>query len=231
MSLLHYAAYLESEIRNLNLQHERPILMGHSMGGLLAQILASRGLAKVLVALTPAPPAWVSLFPTCSMLKSFCSALTGWLEIDSAGKARCKWARELPLRGFWKKPYLPTFNEAKFSMLEKVESEVEQRKIHGRLVYESGKAATEIAFWLFYRKPRPSHVDKVRCPMLFIAAKDDKITPAKFVVKNARKYGACADPDAPKHYKVFPNHAHWVLGEPNWKEIALYVEAWLRRVL
>jgi pimeloyl-ACP methyl ester carboxylesterase len=33
-----------------------PILMGHSMGGLLAQILGSRGLAKALVLLTPASP-------------------------------------------------------------------------------------------------------------------------------------------------------------------------------
>ena len=52
-SLLDYAADLEKLIREL---HATPILMGHSMGGLLAQILGSRGLAKALVLLTPASP-------------------------------------------------------------------------------------------------------------------------------------------------------------------------------
>jgi len=33
--------------------------MGHSMGGLLAQILGARGLAKALVLLTPASPAGI----------------------------------------------------------------------------------------------------------------------------------------------------------------------------
>ena len=49
-SLLDYAADLENQIRDLK---TAPILMGHSMGGLLAQILGSRGLAKALVLLAP----------------------------------------------------------------------------------------------------------------------------------------------------------------------------------
>ena len=54
-SLPDYAADLEKLIRELNVV---PILMGHSMGGLLAQILGSRGLAKALVLLTPATTSW-----------------------------------------------------------------------------------------------------------------------------------------------------------------------------
>jgi pimeloyl-ACP methyl ester carboxylesterase len=49
--LLDYAETLEREIRRFD---EKPIVMGHSMGGLLAQILAARGLAKAVVLLTPA---------------------------------------------------------------------------------------------------------------------------------------------------------------------------------
>lgn len=47
-SLLDYAEDLEEEIRQLG---DKPIIMGHSMGGLLTQILGGRGLAKVLVLL------------------------------------------------------------------------------------------------------------------------------------------------------------------------------------
>jgi dipeptidyl aminopeptidase/acylaminoacyl peptidase len=29
------------------------------------------------------------------------------------------------------------------------------------------------------------------------------------------------------HIKEFPGHAHWILGEQNWEEIAQYVADWL----
>ncbi len=54
-SLLDYAADLEKLIREL---HVMSILMGHSMGGLLAQILGSRGLAKALVLLNSCIASW-----------------------------------------------------------------------------------------------------------------------------------------------------------------------------
>lgn len=66
-SLLDYAEDLEREIQQLGVT---PIVMGHSMGGLLAQILASRGMAKALVLLAPAPPAGI-FAQTPSVIKSF----------------------------------------------------------------------------------------------------------------------------------------------------------------
>src|SRR3990172_11652291 len=55
-SLLDYAAAMEQEIRPIGL---KPVIIGHSMGGLLAQILGSRGLAKALVLLAPSSPAGI----------------------------------------------------------------------------------------------------------------------------------------------------------------------------
>jgi pimeloyl-ACP methyl ester carboxylesterase len=46
------ADHFEDVIRGL---HRKPALIGHSFGGLLAQILAGRGLASVTVAIDPAP--------------------------------------------------------------------------------------------------------------------------------------------------------------------------------
>ena len=54
IGLLGYAQALEQEVRRLG---AKPILMGHSMGGLLAQMLGARGLARALVLLSPAPAA------------------------------------------------------------------------------------------------------------------------------------------------------------------------------
>jgi pimeloyl-ACP methyl ester carboxylesterase len=56
-SLLDYAADLESLVRGLDAP---PVLLGHSMGGLLALLLAARGLAQAAVLLTPASPAGIN---------------------------------------------------------------------------------------------------------------------------------------------------------------------------
>ena len=200
-SLLDYAADLEKLIREL---HVTPILMGHSMGGLLAQILGSRGLAKALVLLTPASPhGIIALKP--SVIKSFWSGLITW--------------------GFWKKPFRQTFAEAEYSMLKMMPPE-SRRGIYDKFVYESGRAAFEIGFWLFDSKGA-ARVDesKVTCPVLIVAGEKDRITPASVTRKIAEKYKGVAT------YKELSGHAHWVIGEPGWQQIAEYIEEWLRQVL
>src|SRR5712692_9256394 len=46
------ADYVDGIIRRLD---KKPVVIGHSFGGLLAQIIAGRGLASVTVAIDPAP--------------------------------------------------------------------------------------------------------------------------------------------------------------------------------
>lgn len=200
-SLLDYAEYLEREIREID---DVPILMGHSMGGLLAQILGSRGLAKALVLLTPGAPSGIMALKP-SVMKSFWSALTKW--------------------GFWRKPMRQTFEEAVYSMLHLLPPE-EQREIYSRFVYESGRAGFEMGFWLLDLK-KAAKVDesKVTCPVLVIAGAQDRITPASVVQKVADKYKDVST------YKEFSDHAHWVIGEPGWQEIAEYISDWLNQVL
>jgi len=200
-SLLDYAEDLEQEIQQLGV---KPIVMGHSMGGLLAQILGSRGLAKALVLLMPASPAGImALRP--SVIKSFWSVQTKW--------------------GFWKKPMHQTFNEAVYSMLHLLPPD-EQKEAYDKFVYESGQAAYEIGYWLFDTR-RASKVDesKVTCPVLVIAGAEDRITPASVVRQVAKKYETVST------YKEFKNHAHWVVTEPGWQEIAEYVASWSEQVL
>ena len=199
-SLLDYAEDLEKTIRELK---EIPILMGHSMGGLLAQILGSRGLARALVLLTPASPAGIMALKF-SVIRSFRSILMRW--------------------GFWRNPGRQKFEEAVYSMLHLLPME-EQKKTFDRFVYESGRAASEIGLWLFDRR-KAAAVDgsKVTCPVLVIGATEDRITPVSVVRKVAEKYQRVAT------YKEFAGHAHWVVGEPGWEEIAGYVNEWLSQL-
>jgi pimeloyl-ACP methyl ester carboxylesterase len=194
-SLLDYAADLEAEIRALP---ERPVIVGHSMGGILAQILAARGLCEKAVLLTPAAPRGV-LALRVSVIRSFWSAMTTW--------------------GFWRKPFKPTYEEAVYAMMGLLPEE-ERRRAYAQFVHESGRAAFEIGFWLLDGR-RAAAVDerKVTCPVLVVAGGLDRITPAAVVKNVAQKYGVPC--------KVFPEHAHWVLQEKGWEDVARFVAEWI----
>jgi len=196
-SLLDYAEDLEREVRGLS---DKPIIVGHSMGGLLAQMLGSRGLAKALVLLTPASPS--GIIPIrLSVIRSFLSVLLRW--------------------GFWRRPMRQTTNEAVYSMLQLL-SPSEQRNAYERFVYESGRAFCEIGFWpLDLRGAARVDESKVTCPMLVIGGAQDRITPVSVVRRVAKKYHKVAA------YKEFSNHAHWVVGEPQWEEVAEFALQWL----
>jgi len=197
ISLLDYAEDLEKLIQKMD---QKPIVMGHSMGGLLAQILASRGLAKSLVLLTPASPSGINAL-RFSVIKSFWSILTTW--------------------GFWKNSHRLSFDMAVYSMLNLLPVQ-EQKAVYEKCVYESGRAASEIGLWMF--DPRDSSkVDesKVTCPVLVVCGTRDKITPACVVRNVAKKYKSST-------YKEFENHAHWVIGEPGWEKIAEFIFDWLK---
>ena len=201
VSLIDYADDLESLIRKLD---PPVILMGSSMGGLIAQILASRNVANALVLLAPASPYGIMAL-TPSVIKSFWSSLKTW--------------------GFWKKPMRQTFEEASYSTLGLLPTN-KKIKAYNRFVYESGRAASEIGFWYLDHK-KASMVDesKITCPVLIIAGNKDKITPPSVLRKIADKYKENAV------YKEFENHGHWIIGEPGWEKIADYSSRWLRNVL
>ena len=83
----------------------------------------------------------------------------------------------------------------------------------------------EIGFWLFdFGGASKVDESKVTCPVLVISGAQDRLTPASVVQKVAKKYKSVST------YKEFENHAHWVIGEPGWEEIAEFVSYWLNQI-
>jgi pimeloyl-ACP methyl ester carboxylesterase len=196
-SLLDYAEDLEKLIRGLG---EKPVVMGFSMGGILAQILASRGLAKAIVLLSPAPPAGINALKP-SIAWEFRSSLLRW--------------------GFWKKPFRLPFRETSSAMLNRMPAE-SRKAIYDGLVYESGRAACEIGFWFLDPKGAIRvDVSKVTCPLLIISGRQDREHPISVVRKIAKRYRRVAT------FEELPEHGHWLLGEPGWDKIAERIEDWL----
>lgn len=195
--LLDYAADLEAEIRKLD---EKPILVGHSMGGLLAQMLGARGLASALVLLTPAAPHGIFMLHY-SVVKSFSGLLKRWKS--------------------WARPFRVTYTQAGYSIFHRL-PEPERERLYNKLVYESGRAAFQIGMW-FLDSAGTTKVDerKINCPVLVIGAGMDRVTPASTVRRVAAKY------DKVSTYREYRDFSHWVIGDPGWEEIAAGVCDWL----
>ena len=195
-SLLDYAADLEAYIDKLP---EKPVIMGHSMGGLLALMLAARNRATCAVLLTPAAPAGVNAL-TWSVLR------VGW--------------RTLVTWGFWRKPVMPHYAEARWGVFNRVD-EAEARRLFADMVPDSGRAVFEIGIAALDRR-KASHVDPaaIRCPLLVVGAAEDRMTPASVIRRIGARY-----PTA--NYVELAGHGHWVLGEPGWESIATRCIDWI----
>lgn len=195
-SLLDYVADLEAQIRALP---EKPVVIGHSMGGLLALLLTARGLASRAVLLTPAPPSSVIAIRP-SNLAAFARIQLNW--------------------GWWRKPHRATLTEA-LSHTFNTADVAEATKLHEAFVHESGRALFEIALpWLDRRGAATVDPKSVTAPLFFVAAEHDKLTPPGVVRRTAQRFGGST-------YRLYPGQGHWVLGQPGWEKIAHDVVTWL----
>ncbi len=196
-SLNDYIADLEGLIRTLP---DKPVVIGHSMGGLIALLLCARGLARAGVLLTPAPPSSVlALRP--SNLMAFARIQMNW--------------------GWWRKPHRATLAEALSSTFNTMDPK-EAAPLHETFVHESGRALFEIALpWLDGTRTAAVDPKTVTVPLLFVAAEKDKLTPPGVVRRTAARF------DKVSTYREYLGQGHWVLCQPGWQTIATDAAAWL----
>jgi pimeloyl-ACP methyl ester carboxylesterase len=137
----------------------KPVVIGHSMGGLLAQVLAERGLVQAAVLISPTAPAGVAT-PLHSVVRAFIKAvhalrlMPGVITPDRTGAAR---------------------------MVFNVVPEAEHRAAFDAFVHESGKAFAEFLDWEI-------DTSKIRVPLLTVSAKRDKLVPAVLVRRTGKYY-------------------------------------------
>ena len=194
--LLDYAADLEEELAALTAP---PIIVGHSMGGLLAQMLAARREVAALVLLAPSAP-W-GIPPTTLF------------EIGAA--------QALHLHpGYWNQVLEPSRDVALAHSLDKLPRHMRD-DVFGRFCPESGRATFEILNWgLDMRRASEVDADAVRCPVLCLTGSEDRINPPSTVARIAARYSA--------DHEVFDDMGHWLIGEPGWEKLAARAIGWLK---
>ncbi|MGX5820095.1 alpha/beta hydrolase [Chitinophaga lutea] len=180
---------------------EKPIVIGHSLGGLMTQIIVNRGLAAAGVAIHSVPPQGV--FPyEFSFLKA------GW--------------KALGLFTSLKKTYLMSLSDWQYAFVNGMSPDVQKSTWEKCTIPESktvargGLTSQAAVDW-----------DKAHAPLLLTSGDKDNIIPAHLNMRNYKRYpknnGSIVD------YKEFAGRNHFVLGQPTWREDADYILDWLGR--
>lgn len=140
----------------------RPMVLGHSMGGLVAQKVAESGMASAAVLLCPAPPRGIR-FATRAMLVAELRHLWPTLRRRPLTASRAEFA------------YM-NFNRIPVA---------EWDALFARVVPDSSTAGGELFFSRVAVDER-----RVRCPVLVGTASDDRFFPPAVERRVAAKYGA-----------------------------------------
>ena len=186
-----------------------PVLIGHSFGGLIVELLLDRGLGRAGVALSPAPPKGILVLPFSS-LKAAAPALAH------------------PSR--WHGVVTLTLEEFTYGFVNTFSPEEAAAAYERYAVPETGQIFYEAGFANFRMNP-PSKVDfknPDRAPLLVVGAAEDKTVPASLARKQYEKYERSP---AQTEYLEFEGRPHLLMAAPGWDEVAAGIDSWLDGVL
>ncbi len=198
--------HYEEQIQGLD---EAPVLIGHSFGGLIVELLLDRGLGKAGVAMSPAPPKGILVLPFSS-LKAASPALAH----------PSRWHGIVPL----------TLEEFTFGFVNTFTAEAAAEAYERYAVPETGQIFYEAGFANFHLHP-PTEVHfkrDERAPLLIVGAEKDNTVPASLAKKQFEKYEKS---DAQTDYIEFAGRPHLMMAADGWDEIAQQIEGWITSVL
>jgi pimeloyl-ACP methyl ester carboxylesterase len=177
---------------------EKPILIGHSLGGLTVQKLLEMGKGVAGVTIDGAAPAGI--------------VTTKWSF----------WKSNFTVINYFKgnAPFLPTKEWFHYTFGNNLSKAASDKVFDDIVVPESRNIArsTLSGFGKIDMK-------KAHAPLLFIAGGKDNIIPASLNRKNFQAY---TDKNSVTEYREFANRSHFTCGEEGWEEVANFVADWLK---
>ncbi len=177
---------------------ERPVLIGHSLGGLLVQLLIQKNLGEAGIAIHSVPPQGVMTFKL-SFFRSTFHPLGFFTSV--------------------KQSHLMSFAQWQYAFTNGLSFEDQARSYDEHVVPESKLVLRD-------GLTSTAKIDfgKPHAPLLFISGSDDHIMPASLNLSN---YKAYHDKGSVTDYKQFEGRNHFVLGLPTWKQEADFILGWL----
>jgi pimeloyl-ACP methyl ester carboxylesterase len=177
---------------------EQTILIGHSVGGLITQLLLQEDLALAGIVIHSMPPQNLLKF-NLSFFKS-------------------PWASF----GFFtsgKKSFLMSFPEWQHVFANGMPLSLQKSGYEQFLVPESKKLFRDL-----YTNVAKVDFKKTHVPLLFISATEDQFVPASLSFSNYKHY---LQNDSITDYKQFDGKNHLVLIQPSWEQEAEFILNWI----
>lgn len=196
LSITSYVDYLVTEAAALG---RPPVILGHSMGGLLAQMVAMRVPHAGLVLLSPAAAANAQA-ASVDPLRTMKNIVTKW--------------------GWWEKPTLFDEAGARWGCFNGVPEAVTAQEV-SRLVWDSGRVLAQIAL-----PPLTGNVTRVEYarlsqPALVVVGCQDRTTPPGIARATARQLTGRVD------YQEVPGAPHWLFWGELEQQVGAMVTGWL----
>jgi pimeloyl-ACP methyl ester carboxylesterase len=175
---------------------ERPLIIGHSMAGMVVMKLLEMRKAAAGVSIDGAPPK--NVFPPLTTLKSALPAF-GFFSTKDYFMGSREW-----------------YDRCFFNTLPENQRAAAFDSI---AVPESYKVSRQLVLNAF------SNIDfkKPHEPILFIGGGSDNIFPPSLTKTLAGSY---KDKNSRVDLKIFENKSHFICGEPGWEQVADYILNW-----
>jgi non-heme chloroperoxidase len=198
------ADYVERIIRRLD---KRPAVIGHSFGGLLAQIVAGRGLSKATVAIDPAPFRGVLPLPV-SALRSASPVLGNPANVH----------RAVPL----------TYEQFRYGFANAVSEDEAKQLYETYAVPGSGTPIFEAASANFnpWTEAKVDTKNPKRGPLLVIVGDRDHTVPPAIAKASFKKQKSNK---AVTEYKQIKGRGHALVIDNGWRDVADTALAFVRR--
>ena len=179
---------------------KRPIVVGHSLGGLIAQLLSGRGLIEAGVLINSS--IINGTLPTTEMERALGKGFM------SAGR-------------FWEEAPGQDFELLAAYGLNTMPAE-QQHEICDRLSTESGNVLYELFFWM-YDVNQTTLVDftLAQAPLLFLSGSEDKVVPPTTSRTMADRYGDLAS------FVEIEGRCHYMQLEDGWEDLARQSVEWI----
>jgi non-heme chloroperoxidase len=198
------ADHFEAAIRRLE---KKPVVIGHSFGGLLAQILAGRGCAAASVAIDPAPFRGVLPLPISALRAAF----------PVLGNP-ANYNRAVPL----------TYEQFRYAFANAVSEDEAQQLYHQFAVPASGTPLFQAATANLnpWTEARVDTDNPARGPLLIISGEKDNTVP--WAIANASYHQQQDNPGVTEIVEL-PDRGHSLVIDGGWREVAETALAFVAR--
>jgi pimeloyl-ACP methyl ester carboxylesterase len=198
------ADHFDEIIRGLN---QKPAVIGHSFGGMIAQILAGRGRSAATVAVDPAPFRGVLPLPFSALKAGF-----------PVLKNPANWNRAVPL----------TYEQFRFSFANAVSEDEAQQLYRDFAVPAPGASLFQAATANLnpWTEAKVDTDNPERGPLLIISGEKDNTVP--WAVANAT-YKQQLSNDGITEIVEVPNRGHALTIDNGWREVAELALQFVRR--